>query len=209
MKLRFQHRLLEEGKFQPLECKFQQFDIILPEVGHDLFTNVELLQKPALEYKNTESLRVVTCHRISANCVHALRRSGCARNANLGSVLAAPFRVTIVRRTCFGSVEKLQIGFATGILIGGARKAQTERILSKMDPNHVQGGSRLTDGVGTEYRVVQEQPLIAIHHASRAFRINKQTPAMRFSHGRLDAQCSQTNALQETKKSRQFSIADF
>ena len=84
--------------------------------------------------------------------------------------------------------------------MGGVREAQTERILSKMDPNHVQGGSRLTDGVGTEYRVVQEQPLIAIHPASTAFRINKQTPAMRFSHGRLDAQYSQTNALQKPKK---------
>ncbi len=48
----------------------------------------------------------------------------------------APFRFTIGRRTYSGSVKKLQIGFATGILMQGAREAQTGRILSKRHPKH-------------------------------------------------------------------------
>lgn len=51
-------------------------------------------------------------------------------------MFVAAFRFTIGRPTYSGSVEKLQIGFTTGILRGGAREAQTERILSKRHPKH-------------------------------------------------------------------------
>jgi len=57
-------------------------------------------------------------------------------NAGHGKIFAAPFRFIIGSRTYSGSVGKLQIGFTTGILMGGAREAQTERILSKRHHKH-------------------------------------------------------------------------
>ena len=69
-----------------------------------------------------------------ANCVRASTGFRLRENADHSKIFAAPFRFTIGRHTYSGSVARLQIGFATGILMGGAREAQTERILSKRHP---------------------------------------------------------------------------
>jgi len=55
-------------------------------------------------------------------------------NAGHSKTFSPLFRATIGRITYSGSVARLQIGFATGILMGGAREAQIERILSKRQP---------------------------------------------------------------------------
>src|SRR5208283_5765250 len=55
-------------------------------------------------------------------------------NAGHSSIIAAPVRFTIGRRTYSGSVAGLQNRFDTRILMGGEREGQTERILLKMDP---------------------------------------------------------------------------
>jgi hypothetical protein len=55
-------------------------------------------------------------------------------NAGHSKIFTALFRFTIGRCACFESVAGLQIGFGTGILMRGAREAQTERILAKMHP---------------------------------------------------------------------------
>ena len=63
------------------------------------------------------------------NSVHASTRFWLRENAGHSTIFTAPFRFTIGRRTYSGSVEKLQIGFVAGILMGRAREAQAERIL--------------------------------------------------------------------------------
>ncbi len=61
-------------------------------------------------------------------------------NAGYSKIFAALFRFTIGKRTHSGSVSILQIGLATGILLAGAREAQTLRTLSKRHPKHpIQG----------------------------------------------------------------------
>ena len=58
-------------------------------------------------------------------------------NAAHSKIFAASFRFTIERGTYSRSVEKLQIGFGTGILMARAREDQTERILSKRHPKRL------------------------------------------------------------------------
>jgi hypothetical protein len=69
--------------------------------------------------------------RVSANCARVSTGFWLRENACHSDVFAAPFRLAFGRRIHSGSVGKLQIGFGTAIIMGGAREAQTQRILSK------------------------------------------------------------------------------
>ena len=66
---------------------------------------------------------------LSAICVRASMAFWLRENAGHSKIFAAPFRFTIGRPTHSGSVARLQIGFATGILMAGASEAQQTRIL--------------------------------------------------------------------------------
>ena len=105
--------------------------VILMHLLHAQFSQRHVSQTCTTGYAVISLTNSGTIEHYEASTAFWLRE-----NAGHSNIFAAPFRVTIGRRTCSGSVAGLQIVFATGMLMGGARESQTELILSKRHLKH-------------------------------------------------------------------------